>query len=256
MIAALALVACGGLAVRQVQQKAEELLIISVTQRTIAAYKDGWYWQQRKEISPWHVNIEARSEVFDLVAGEDHGTYTEKWSRDRWQDWRSSIMEPVRAYLADPEHLFAMYMRHKDVMVQELMAAGMATAVKSFLKEEAIPAFTQPIRPFIASRLDEIRWLENEAEKARKALDQLSQAVLRDFTAKEKTDEYRRWRVLYDARWDARNSLRESLMASIGEASADAQLYLVPWRLRRHAEGGDELVATWGRIFVDLERSL
>ncbi len=171
-------------------------------------------------------NYSARAVAFESLAERQGGSPFEGLYDAHYDHWRRAVMDVARGHLADPGRLWSAWQRYKPIIVEEIEASEYRELAEGLLEERVLPAFEQPIAP--------------EVEAANRALSAL-------------------WSVLGGMPYDhvCRAPLQERYQREWGEfVGMIEHPDIAQWRLRREAEGGPALSATWRRVFQDLHDTL
>lgn len=153
---------------------------------------------------------------------------------DGFWDWRAQSMEAVRTYLSDRDRLVAAYVHLKPTALPYIERAKNREAIRIHLRDVVIPTFTQDVSANLLAlhvengRLSEV--LNGDSDDARSS----DEAAAR-FMA-----------------WSEQRARFETQAHAEGFSDA----YLLQWRLRRYAEGGDDLVLAWRVIVEDFYGSM
>lgn len=158
---------------------------------------------------------------------------------DLFDGWRSRVLNLAREALKDPKDLWRIYQNHRPAVLDAIRNSGFAYETKDYLIQ-ILPLFDggPPNPEFLAA----------------KQTYQTTTAVYRIAAKQEKEVGYQKVWALYEEAERARKRYQ-------GYWEPDFVWNHTFWREfewaeRRRAEGGDALVATWGKVFQDIAESL
>jgi len=173
--------------------------------------------------APERFSYAARWAAFSEVARQgDHKLY-----HPQYAPWRDAILDVARRHLSSPARLNQVYVRHRAAIVDGLTEKGRAVTVRKVLEDRVIPALKAPISDAVRVQHDVTSRAHAEADAMPSELGDCQQTLWYRYRT-----EQGRFSDLTD------------------------EPYLLQWRMRREAEGGQALVSAWIRVFDDLVKRL
>ncbi len=156
-------------------------------------------------------------------------------------DWTDLTIEVARAKLKDPAQLWQVYRQFGPTVVKAIKGTDAQQPISEYLSEVVVPTFTKPVPNDDLMPLYQREAAAYEVEK------------LHWRNYKEGEDEARRAK---EAGESAVYTYHQKEFEMLAKKDGFQDPYLLQWRLRRQAEGGDELVSMWAKIAMDLDRQL